>query len=157
MEPPIIAATIAAVIAVVTYFFTQRQSILERKRRACAEAVADALAWLELPYRVRRRLDDEPVTLTALADRMHHLQERLTFHDNWLRIELPSARPKYCALVDQVKTAARQSLRDAWTAGPLSGPGSMNMNDVTILTVEPAIAAFTDDVRKRLSIWRVWE
>ena len=84
----VVAAAIAALVAVLVYFLGQRQASVERKWRGSAEAIADALSWLELPYRIRRT-SDTPETLGALAERVHHLQERLLFHENWLRIEVP--------------------------------------------------------------------
>ncbi len=45
----VVAAAKAALAAVFVYFLGQRQVTVERERRASAEAIADALSWLELP------------------------------------------------------------------------------------------------------------
>lgn len=138
------------------YLLQQRAAALERKRKTAAEAIADALVWLELPYRIRRRLDDQPGTIAALSERIHDLQERLAFHDNWLRIELPRAHARYVALVHAVKDASMKAIQGAWQAPPLSAPGEMNIGSLGLASVEQQVSEFAEEVRRRLSWWRVW-
>ena len=157
MDGPVIAAIIAAASAVVVYFLGQRQASLERRRKACAEAVADALAWLELPYRIRRRLDNTKEALGALVERIHHLQERLAFHESWLRVELPQAHKIYRELLDSVRASARSALQDAWRASPMSDAAEMNIGDLGLQPVDSLVESFSQEVRKHLAIWRVWE
>jgi len=154
----VVAASIAAFVGVLVYFLGSRHSALERKRDECARAIADALAWLELPYRIRRRQDDSGETLAALAQRLHDLHERLLFHENWLRVELPGAEEKYRALVGAVKLAAVQALQEAWTSPPVSEPAGMNIGDLQVETehVDSAVRAFSDELKRRLVIWRFW-
>ena len=56
LEPSVIAALVvgasAVASAVLAYLLGQRRTSVERKRTLCAEAIADALQWLELPYRI---------------------------------------------------------------------------------------------------------
>ena len=82
------AAAIAALVAVTVYLVGQRAVRFDRKRELSGKAIAEALAWLELPYRIRRRVDDAPDTLLGLVDRMHDLQESLLFYRGWLQVEL---------------------------------------------------------------------
>ena len=152
----VVAAAIAALVAVLVYFLGQRQATVERKRRASAEAIADALSWLELPYRIRRRTSDTPETLGALAERVHHLQERLLFHDNWLRIEVPQAYPKYQELVRGVKEVALPFIREAWNTAPIDGASSMNVGDLGIRPDPELVEGFSDEVKKQLALWRIW-
>ena len=96
--------------AVLAYLLGQRRISVERKRTLCAEAIADALQWLELPYRIRRRTDNTPETLTALGDRINDLRERLQFHEKWLRIEVPQSVVSYQRLVGEVIAAAGREI-----------------------------------------------
>lgn len=154
-----IAASAAVVVATLAFLGRWRETELTRKRQTCAEAMADAIAWIELPYRVRRRQDDEPLTLDALAERFHTLHERLLFHENWLRVELPTAYQLYVDLVEAARRAAFVAIREAWEADPVSTPVGMNISadDLGIdrTEVSGAAAAFTIEVRNRLSLVRL--
>ena len=152
----VVATAIAALIAVLVYFLGQRHAAVERKRRASAEAIADALSWLELPFRIRRRTSDNPETLGALAERVHHLQERLLFHENWLRIEVPRAYPKYQKLVRGVKEVVSPFLEEAWNTSPIKGASSMNVGDLGIRLEPGLVEVFSDEVKKQLALWRIW-
>ena len=153
---PILAASLPALAAVLIYVLSQRQVALERKRRACAEAISDALSWLELPYRIRRRTDDTDDTLRSLAERIHNLQERLLFHENWLRVEIPQTSQQYRDLVQRVKKKAGPAMQDAWKASPVASANAMNIGDLGMGSVDNLVLAFTERVRSQLALWRVW-
>ena len=150
--PAILAAAVAALVSVTIYWFTQRQAALERKRRASGEAIADALAWLELPYRIRRRVDDSPERLHDLSDRIHILQERLLYHENWLRVEIPQAHPMYRDLVREVKIAAGSAMQNAWCSSPITTADGMNIGDLDIRLNQESVEKFSKVVRRQLSI-----
>ncbi len=143
--------------AVLAYLLGQRRTSVERKRTLCAEAIADALKWLELPYRIRRRPDNTPQTLTALGDRINDLRERLQFHEKWLRIEIPQSVASYRRLVEEVMAAARQEIEDAWTASPAENASDMNIGQLSIIRdgVDTAVEDFSSEVVKALAWWRV--
>ena len=147
----IAAAALTALAAVVVYYFTQRQAARERKRRTCAEALADALAWMELPYRVTRRASDSPDVLSELTSHIHSLQERLLFHESWLQIELPEAGAEYRALVAAVRDAARQAMRAAWDGPAAAAPASMNIGDLGLASIDLQVVAFVEKVRGTIS------
>lgn len=157
LDPSVVAALIAVVGAVVAYLLGQRQAALERKRKSCAQAIADALQWLELPYRIRRRTDDAAETLSSLADRINNLREQLEFHEKWLRIEMPDSAQKYGRLVKEVRAAAATAISDAWRTGPVKSAGDMNIGalDISRNQVEEAVEEFSSAVVKELSWWRV--
>ena len=143
--------------AVLAYLLGQRRTSVERKRTLCAEAIADALKWLELPYRIRRRPDDNPQTLIALGDRINDLRERLQFHEKWLRIEIPQSVASYRRLVEEVMAAARQEIEDAWIASPAKNASDMNIGQLSIIRdgVDAAVEDFSSEVVKALAWWRV--
>ena len=144
----IAAAFMAAAAAVGLHWLGQRQAVQERKRRACAKALADALSWLELPYRVRRRADNSAITLSDLAGRLHDLQEALLYHESWLRIEVPGAHEVYSRLVRAVKQSALEPLREAWAQEPITGPGDMSIGPLNMGSVEAEVNAFSKEVKK---------
>jgi len=155
MHPTVNAAMIAAVISVVVFTLGVRQQALERKRKSCAEALADALSWLEIPYRIRRRPNDSPETLQALANHVHQLQERLLFHQSWLRLELPGVYESYHDLVREVRTAARSPIQDAWVANPIGSAVEMNVGDLGLAPSDEYLTNFATRVRDQLAWWKV--
>ena len=130
---------------------------LRTKRKSCAQAIADALQWLELPYRIRRRPNDAAETLSSLAERTNNLREQQEFHEKWLRIEMPGSAQKYGRLVKEVRAAAGTAIADAWRTGPVKSAGDMNIGELDISRgrVEQAVEEFSSAVVKELSWWRV--
>ena len=161
LGPSVIAALVVGgsgvIGAVLAYLLGQRRTSVERKRTLCAEAIADALKWLELPYRIRRRPDNTPQTLTALGDRINDLRERLQFHEKWLRIEIPQSVVSYQRLVEEVMAAARQEIADAWTDSPAENASDMNIGQLSIIRegVDIAVEDFSSEVVKALAWWRI--
>ncbi len=156
LDPSVIAAVIAGLAAVLGYLIGQRQATLERKRRACAEAMADALRWLELPYRIRRRPNDDPETLNELAEKSSSLREQLGFHEKWLSVEVPQVHQSFTDLVTKVRKAAGPAISDAWEARPAETPREMNVG--RLLDTEEAERAadqFSSEVERQLTWWRI--
>jgi len=148
----ILAAAIAALAAVSLHWSGQREVRRDRKRELCGKAIAEALAWMELPYRIRRRVDDNAETLRGLADRMHQLQESLLFYRGWLEVELPEARDEFASLIAAVKTAAGEAIREAWRNPPSPRPEDMNIGELNIETsdVEEALTRLARVMRDHL-------
>ena len=156
MDVAVTAAIISVAVAVLAFFFNQRLASLGRSRRACADALAEALAWLELPYRIRRRTDDKPETLAALVERTHYLQERLVFHESWLQVEVPGAYEPYNALVRGIRDGSRDALKQSWEDAPKTEAKDMNIGDVPAPDVRELREAFCEAVRRELAPWRIW-
>ncbi len=148
----IIVGLIALVGAVGLHFANLRQSSLERKRKACAEALTDALKWLEVPYRVRRRPENRELSSTTLIAHIHDLQERLLFHESWLRIEIPALETEYVELVSAVKCAARNAIQDSWETSPVAD-AQMNIGELGVSPVDAEVVRFSDKVREELNWW----
>lgn len=156
MDAAVIAAIISAALAVLAFFLNQRLASLERCRGACAEALGEALAWLELPYRIRRRTDDKAETLASLAERIHHLQERLAFHESWLQVEVPGAYEPYRTLVRGIRDGSRDALKQSWEETPKTEAKDMNIGDVPAPDVRELREAFCEAARRDLAVWRIW-
>lgn len=126
------AAAIAALATVLVYAATQRSATRDRKRQLCARAVGDALAWMETPYRIRRRLDDSPSTLRDIATRLHELQEALLMHESWLRVESQEVFELYKAFVVAIEEAVRKPIQEAWRTPASPAPQDMNIGEIAI-------------------------
>jgi hypothetical protein len=146
-----------AFAAAVSAVIVQRQGTVERKRKACAEALTDALEWLELPYRIRRRLDDTSTTLALLRDHINALQARLAFHDSWLLVELPDAHARYRQLVNSIKGATHEAIFGAWKAEPITRAEQMNTGALFDGNFDEQVAEFAAVVRSALKFWRFWQ
>ena len=77
------SVSIALTTAAGTQFFARLRDAADRRRTRYAEIVQTLVAWVEFPYRIRRRVDDEPATLSALAALGHFLQEQLAGDQAW--------------------------------------------------------------------------
>ena len=104
----------------------------ERRRTRYAEAVGGLVAWAEFPYRIARRVDDEPETLRELAVLGHSLQERLAFHGAWISAESPRMGKLYKGVASSLRAEVSQAMSDAWRRPPASLPASMNIGDLGI-------------------------
>lgn len=156
MDAAVIAAIISASVALLVFVLNLRLGSLERRRRSCADALSDALQWLELPYRIRRRTDDNPETVRGLVGRIHHLQERLVFHESWLQVEVPGAYPAYIALVRGIKEGSSDTLKQSWAEPPKTKAIDMNLGDVPAPDVRELREAFCKAARRELAVWRIW-
>lgn len=145
-------ALIAGALAVYIHFLGQRSAARERKREACAKALGDALSWMEMPYRVRRRTDDSSDTLNLLVKRMNDLQEALNFHESWLRIEVPEAYPSYGELLVAIRDSVGDPLREAWEASPASSSAEMNIGDLGVQMPTVHVSAFAEAAKKALAL-----
>lgn len=156
MDAAVIAAIITAAVTFLAFLGDRYRAAIERKRSLAAEALSDALLWLELPYRIRRRVDDSPTTLAALAGRVHHLQERHVFCASWLRLEIPTAHEPYVALLEAVKEQVAPHIRAAWSSRAAKRPESMNIGKLFEIDVTVETAAYVDAVARALKppLWR---
>jgi hypothetical protein len=120
---PIVAALVAGSVAAA--IITQVFASADKRREHYAEAVAAMVSWCEYPYMIRRRVDDESSTLQRLAQHGHELQERITLSEAWVASEDKAMGEKYSKVIAEVKGIVAPLLTEAWTTGPVSGPGGM--------------------------------
>jgi hypothetical protein len=144
------------VVAVVTAYLNSRQIVVERKRKACADALSDVMAWLEAPYLIRRRTSDEAATLAAIRDELREIQQRLNFHEAWLRFEAPHAFESFSALLLAVRNEIREPIQEAWRSPPTTTAGGMNLGALYGASFAKQIADFTNAARKDIGYLRFW-
>jgi hypothetical protein len=119
---------VAALTTAATMVITRAGEATNRRRDRYAQAVQTLVAWIEFPYRVRRRTDDTPATLKALADLGHDLQERLAGHQAWIATEHPRLATTYATTRSSITEQVGPAIQQAWETGPTTTPADMNFH-----------------------------
>ena len=123
-----IAIPSAAVLgAILTMILSRVNEATNRRRDRYAEAIQTLVAWTEYPYRVRRRTDDSPATLTALANHGHDLQERLALHQAWIATEHPALADTYAAARATLNRLVGPLISEAWDHSAITKASEMNL------------------------------
>ena len=132
--------------AVATLAVSRAAEIANRRRVRYAEAVQALVAWIEFPYRVRRRTSDEPTVLADLARHGHDLQERLAFQQAWIGTESRRVAHAYVIARTAIDHVVGPALADAWSCSPATkatdmvlgswGPGSSSRDVIAALQVQ---------------------
>ncbi len=93
-----------------------------RRRENHAAAVRTLLAWHELPYQIRRRLNDDDEEIGRLRDLGHALQQDLAYHEALLVSENAHLGRAYTDAKIAIKEATRDYVAEAWQSPPANGP-----------------------------------
>lgn len=125
----------------------------DRRRALYGTAYQQAMAWVEMLYRVRRRGNDE-ASARELVERFHALQEQIDYHRGWLGSESKYLARSYCRLVGAIKCQTEPLMRTAWSH-PGCEPGEPVAGNVLHPSVEQYSLDFLTDVRLHLSLWPV--
>lgn len=164
-DPTFLGLFIPLAVAVIAAWAAHRQNLHKqadaRRDRLTSEyghALADVLAWAELPYRIARRTSDTPEALAQLASRFHGLQERIEHHLRWLQLDSAAVGTAYKQLVDTVKRKAEADIAKAWIRPPVTTAAGMVLGgeiasvDVTAEceAYTAAVEAHLDDLNPRL-------
>lgn len=146
----------ALITAWVTLWAAKKARNATRRSALAAQygaALADALAWRELPYRVARRSGDDAATLGKLADGFHELHERIEHHRQWTRLESPAVGDTYANLLDTLRRRADDAIKFAWTQrSAITKPEHMVLGDVPelVVNVDAECAAYVEAVKAEL-------
>lgn len=125
----IVPVVVAALTAAAALLLTRASEAVNRRRDRYAQAVETLIAWIEFPYRVRRRTSDDAATLTALAALGHDLQQRMACHQAWIATEHPALAACYSQTRAIASGAVAPAIADAWAASPVTTPADMNLGD----------------------------
>lgn len=124
-----IPVIVAALTSVATMWVARAGDATNQRRQLYAEAVRTLVAWIEFPYRVRRRSDDEAGTLHELTSIGHDIQERLALHKAWMSAEHSGMALAYAESVKKVSLVVSLALREAWDSPFVSKPSEMNLGE----------------------------
>lgn len=152
----ILAAPVGAIIgSAATMAYARLNEATNRRRESYAEAVQTLVAWTEFPYRVRRRTDNNPSTLTALANHGHDLQERLAYHQAWITTEHPDLARTYATTRSIINRDVSPCISDAWDNDPITTPSEMNLKEWGPGDAcEDAITKLQNEIANRFGIRR---
>jgi hypothetical protein len=152
----VIPVVVAALTAAATLLIARAGDAANRRRDRYAQAIETLVAWIEFPYRVRRRTDDEPATLSALAGLGHDLQERLACHQAWIATECPPVAKIYKQGRGTIGSLVGPALTEAWGLPPVSKAADMNLGDWGPgPACGPTIAALQHQVENRFGYRRL--
>lgn len=124
---PVLLAFIALASALGGVLLGHWAAERERRRDRYADAVRTLIAWNEFPYRIRRRTDDNPATLNALAELGHTLQEQIRYHQTWVAAESPSVGDLYSRAIANQATHWGAMCKAAWNTPPAGSAAAMNL------------------------------
>lgn len=99
-----------------------------RRRDLYSRAVRAVIAWVEYPYKIRRRTSNDPEVLAELAATGHRLQQDLAYFQTWLATDKSSLGILYGDVVRNVKMRCSAALDEAWSADPVDEPTDMVLN-----------------------------
>ncbi len=98
------------------------------RREGYANAVRSLIARAEYPYRVRRRVSDDPGVLAALVSRGHDLQEQLAACRTWVNSEHRVLGDLFENALADIDATVKQATGDAWKRAPITSAAGMNLN-----------------------------
>jgi hypothetical protein len=120
--------------------------------RQYGEAMAAALEWLELPYRVLRRTSDDAPVVQEIVNHFHDVQQSITFHQQWMTLASTELGACYGELVRAVKSKTAPMIRRAWSRPATERPMQMSISDVIDdADVSAELQALTVAIRRQLN------
>jgi hypothetical protein len=123
----VLPVLVAVLTTAATLGLARISEAANRRRERYAEAIRTLVAWVEFPYRVRRRTSDDPATLTELATLGHDLQERLACHQAWIATDRPELAECYQRTRAAVSAAVGPAVTEAWSTPPVTRASDMNL------------------------------
>jgi hypothetical protein len=126
---PILIAAISLVGIALAAALSRWGDATNRRRTSYASAVETMVAWVEFPYRIRRRTSDAPGELARLADIGHDLQERLSCHAVWIGAECHALGKHYQEALVSVGQLVGPACNEAWRTPPIASAADMIIGD----------------------------
>ncbi len=111
---PLIAASVAALVAVLGYLYERRSKRNDDLRTLFSEALQAVAEYQELPYLVRRRSDQSPMTPAELIAKASSTQTQLDFFVARLNLESKPLGEAYSSLVQAVRLETGPQITEAW-------------------------------------------
>jgi len=123
------AVSIALVTAASTQFFAHLRDAAERRQNRYAQVVQTLVGWVEFPYRIRRRVNDDPDTLATLAELGHQLQEQLAGDQAWVLAENRRVGATYLKVRSMISADVGPAASEAWCLDAATKPADMVLGD----------------------------
>ncbi|WFE30292.1 hypothetical protein O7623_14370 [Solwaraspora sp. WMMD791] len=157
----VIAAISSGIVATLINTITGNlKASADYRRDRYAEAIRYLVAWSEYPYRIRRRTDDEPATLAALAERGHALQEQRAAIAAWIASESRVAKLVFDDCTREISTFVGPACAMAWRSAPITAASDMVLGKSAQPESQIAIQRMEHMIRHRFGLyrlmWRTW-
>ena len=151
----------SVVAGLITSVLGNLRAAATARREGYANAVRSLIARGEYPYRVRRRVSDDPDVLAALVSRGHDLQEQLAACRTWVTSEHRALADLFGKALAEIDATVKQATVDAWNQAPVTTAGGMNLNGWGPGDQRPHLAPLERAIAyrfgwRRLLPWRLW-
>ena len=124
----VVAAAIGALVSTYLARRKSREEQLARVRVMLAEAFQAVAEYKEFPYAIRRRRHDAASEeRVRLSEEMRKVQAKLTFYEEWTRIEDATVGTAYRDLVQNLRRVAGAAINAAWAAPAITADDQMNI------------------------------
>jgi hypothetical protein len=118
----------SVVAGLITSVLGNLRAAATARREGYANAVRSLIARAEYPYRVRRRVSDDPDVLAGLVVRGHDLQEQLAACRTWVASEHRVLGAMFEKALADIDATVKQATGDAWNEAPTTTAAGMNLN-----------------------------
>lgn len=143
----IFTAAASVLVVMLSALFTASANRRRSRAERYASMVSPMAEWAELPFRIRRRGSDDAASRTALAERMHELQQRFVLDGAEVSADCPWLGKRYDRALQELKTAAAPYITEAWDAAPLPDVGGMNLRGWGPQGLELIVVSWRSELR----------
>ena len=130
---PILAATIAALVAAVTLAMNMTAGRRDRRRNLYSDAYRATMSWIEMAYRAYHARPDED---TAFLDGYHKLWEDVRYYQGWILMESAELGYSFALFKEAVQIVCEDVIESAWASR------TVESKPLGELPVEPSPATF---------------
>jgi len=120
-----VGALVAAALSFALSRWSERTS---RRRDGYAAATRQLVAFVEFPFRVRRRTSDGAEELARLANLGHDIQEALQYHETWVTAENAWVGAVYLEVRSALSSQIGPACNNAWGTPPVTSASKMMLD-----------------------------
>jgi hypothetical protein len=122
----VVAASIAALAALIGYWATYRTRRIDSKTEIYAKALAAVTAYKQLPYRIRRRAKGDDDTRDKLGQLSSDVHQEITYYRHLLNLDSRLVASAYEDLIRKVYQKGKGYRDAAWEHPPISADNEMS-------------------------------
>jgi hypothetical protein len=158
--PAVVAAGVSGIvsvsIALLGSWFVNRRAQRDRHRTVFEEAFAACVAYVEFPYAVHRRRNDDPAAeRIRISEQLRAVQERIDYSTAWMWAESRWVAMHYETLATATRNIFGPQIGAAWDRDPITKDSeihaTIDRGDHRIYVDE-----YLSAVRDHFSFWPVW-
>ncbi len=124
----VISALVGALVTTLLARRKSQEEQLARVRVMLAEAFQAVAEYKEFPYAIRRRRHDAASEeRVRLSEELRQVQAKLTFYEEWTRIEDDAVGSAYRELVQRLRSVAGAACNEAWATPAIEFDEQMNI------------------------------